>query len=115
MRAKLIQVIDQIFSNDVSRQRLEQYIRLKDEPGWEFHKDILLLIQGIMTNDMLSRQFTDLGAMEKDVRQRAYRMVYEVTMFLMDPMKFSEKHFAIKKYNKSLTPTTGRQNNRKRP
>lgn len=58
---------------------------------WKFYKQMLLIIRGIMANNMFSKQFTTLDTKEKDVAQRTYYNIDQILMFLLDPLKWIEK------------------------
>ena len=71
---------------------------------WKFYKQMLLIIRGIMANNMFSKQFTTLDAKEKDIAQRTYYNIDQILTFLLDPLKWIEKKSkwqkAIKYLNK---------------
>lgn len=83
--------ISEAYAND---QKLNTYWRMREDPGWAVHQEILLLIRGKMAEELLSSRFTKLDKDEKDAQQRAYAYCDEIVRFLLNPM---EK--AIKKAN----------------
>lgn len=46
-----------------------------------------LTIQGKIAQEMLEQRFTKLSPEEKDVRQRTYANIYDVTNVLLDPKR----------------------------
>ena len=112
MKHLLIKTVEKYYSNEVDSQRLSQYQRLKDDPGWLFVEESLRYLQGLILNDIMSKEFTELGEKEKDIKQRTFKGVYDVIEFLINPPKVAETVLKIRQHNKGLA---GKQPNGKRP
>ena len=83
-------------------RKLENYTRLKEHPGWEVHKEFLVLVLQEIGNSMLSPAFTKKSAEEKDILQRTNYNVVEVVRFLLDPVEELRKQAAIVRHNKKM-------------
>ena len=112
MKHLLIETAKRYFSNETDQQKLKQYQRLQVEPGWAFVAESLRYLQGLILNELMSKDFTELDAHEKDVKQRAFKQTYDVIEFLIDPPKVAETVLKIRQHNKRLA---GSNLNGKRP
>lgn len=91
MKNLLAQFI-QIYQTDAEFQREINNFQLAIKSHqWKFYKQMLLIIKGIMANDMFSKQFTTLDTKEKDIAQRTYYNIDQILTFLLDPLKWIEK------------------------
>lgn len=79
------------FENAETQRKLSAYVSMKGQHGWEIHTEMLMLLRGAIAEDMLSPEYTELPAVEKDVQQRAYSMVDALIMFLLNPLAKAEK------------------------
>lgn len=70
---------------------LQNYDRIIQSKEWKFIRDLLLGLQGVIANDVLSRGFTSLSATEKDVQQRSYYQTIQILEFLLNPIKWMKK------------------------
>ena len=102
MKHLLIKTAERYYSNEVDQQKLQQYQRLKVEPGWSFVAESLRYLQGLILNELMSNKFTELDANKKDVQQRAFKQSYDVIEFLIDPPKVAETVLKIRQHNKRL-------------
>lgn len=86
------------------QKKLAAYTSMKGQYGWEVHTEMLMLIRGAVAEEMLSMDFTELPATEKDVQQRAYAMVDELIMFLLNPLAKAEQRARfIRGINREMT------------
>jgi hypothetical protein len=86
-------------SSDTDKQRLDKYLQMQKAQGWEIHQEYLLTVRGLMAEDMLSDRFTVLTPLEKDTCQRAYSMLDQMIIFLLDPLVRARKLDAIAAHN----------------
>jgi len=82
---------DEKFGNN-----LNSYIRFLATEDGVFFKTMLQTMMSIMVEDMLSKKFTALDPTEKDVNQRTYYNVYEILLFLMNPVKWIKDKTTVK-------------------
>ena len=74
--------------------------------GWDVYQGILITVSHKITEYMLSKKFTELDAMEKDVQQRAFFMTKELFTFLLDPLKDIRKAEKLMQHNKKMQEAT---------
>ncbi len=84
---------------------LERAIKTKE---WQFFKTMLLSMQGIMANDMLSKQYTNLDQAEKDVMQKTYYNINQMLMFFMNPLGWVKKRSKWKELLKAAPNSIGK-------
>ena len=80
---------------------LERALKTKE---WSFFKTMLLSIQGLMANDMLSKHYTDLDSQGKDVMQRTYYNINQMLVFFMNPLGWVKKRSRWKEILKKGLP-----------
>ena len=102
MRKHLKKIIQIYLSSDEGKQVLDRYLLKQKEDDLKFLRDSLLMLQGEIVKQMLSREFTELKAEEKDIRQRAYAQTNEIIAFLVDPMVYIKSALKIQQYNSQL-------------
>ena len=102
MKHLIIQTVKKYFSNEADRQRLSQYDRLREQPGWIFHVEALRFLQGLILQEIMSKSFTESSKEEKDVQQRAFKGIYDTIEFLIDPIVQAKTVLAIKQHNKAV-------------
>ena len=102
MKHLIIQTVKKYFSNEADRQRLSQYDILREQPGWIFHVEALRFLQGLILQEIMSKSFTESSKEEKDVQQRAFKGIYDVIEFLIDPVAQAKTVLAIKQHNKAV-------------
>ncbi len=69
-------------------QNLDSYIRFLGTKDGIFFRTMLQTMMSMMVEDMLSKQYTMLEPVEKDVTQRTYHNIYEILLFLSAPSKW---------------------------
>jgi hypothetical protein len=84
------------------RQNLDSYVRFLGTQDGLFFKTMLQTMMSMMVEDMLSKRYTQLGAVDKDVEQRAYQQIYEILLFLTGPSKWIREKTA---YKMSVVPS----------
>ena len=97
------------FKTNEDNQKLMKYHALTRAPEWEMYKEFLLLIRGTIAEQMFSKDFTELGSREKDIRQRTYANMNEVINFLFNPLKGIESEVKFKQHNAKMEATHGKQ------
>ena len=98
MRSLLNQILELSDNTEFQRQ-LANYERIKKSKEWDFVRDTLLVIRSRMLSDMLSREHTNLDNIEKDVQQRVYYHLNQITEFLSNPTQWI-------RYKKRFIPPT---------
>jgi hypothetical protein len=93
--------------------RAQKYDQMQKTDGWKIHAEYLMYIRGLMAEDLLSERFTALKPIEKDVSQRAYALVDQMVLFLIDPMAKARKLNVIAKHNLKQEATITGATNRK--
>ena len=83
-------------SND---EKLTKYDALKRHEGWEVHKEMLLVLRGMIADDLLSAKFTNMNSRDKDALQRGYSYANELIGFLLNPLDLAVKRA---KFNKGF-------------
>lgn len=74
-----------------SEMDFEKYHSLRNHEGWKMHLTYLEKLRLLMSVDMLNKDFTNLTADEKDIRQRTYAGINTVLNFLVNPFELIEK------------------------
>lgn len=85
--------------------RAQKYEQMQRTDGWKIHTEYLMYIRGLMAEDLLSDRFTALKPLEKDVSQRAYAVVDQMVLFLVDPMAKARKLNVIANHNRRQEAT----------
>jgi hypothetical protein len=78
------------------RSNLDSYVRFLDSRDGVFFRTMLQAMMSMMVEDMLSKRYTQLDAVSKDVEQRAYQQIYEVLLFFASPSKWIREKTAFK-------------------
>lgn len=89
------------------QQSLTKYAQMANHEGWKVHQDMMLILKGLIVEDMLTKRFTELSPIDKDVRQRAYAQVVEVIDFLHNPQAKAQNMTAIQTHNRRMEATRG--------
>ena len=85
----------QIIKSEVDEQAYAKYVQLQQTPGWEWYMRNLLLLKGLMAEDVLSPAFSKLEPHEKDARQRAYAGINGFLDWLLNPLLPAQKHLRL--------------------
>jgi hypothetical protein len=86
LRRLITKLSDHYADFEENNRSITAYAQMENHPGWSIHKEMLLLLRGLVAEDLLSKKFTELDATEKDVQQRAYSMVDDFIQFLLNPL-----------------------------
>mgnify|MGYP001100262405 CR=1 FL=1 len=84
------------------------YNDMTEHPGWQVHQKYLVEISNAISLYMLSKEYTELSAEEKDIQQRAFFISREMIEFLLNPLKVAENMAAMKQLNKKREATPER-------
>ena len=98
-------IADKFMSSEQDSQALAHYVDMTKSKGWKVHQDILNLLVGLISEDLLSSKFTKLDAVEKDVKQRAYAEVVTMVRFLLYPLARIQRVGRIQRHNKAMEET----------
>lgn len=90
--------------HDAFKQQLETYARQMESKDFQFFRDMLLTMKGVILADVFSASFSELGAADKDVMQRTYYQLNQWIDFLLGPMKVIQ----AKKNHLVQMPTVGK-------
>ena len=101
----ILKLAKKVSSTDSDKQKSSKYLELQRQEGWKTHQEYLLFIRGLMAEDMLSDRFTALKPLEKDVCQRAYSMLDQLIVFLLDPQDRARRLNVINVHNKQMEAT----------
>ena len=77
--------------NETFQQELMKFERALKTPEWGFLVGVLRLIQGRMLEHMVSKEYTFMDEIEKDVIQRTYYNINQILTFLMSPAGWVRK------------------------
>lgn len=92
------------FNNAQTQKKISAYASMKGQYGWEVHTEMLMLLRGAIAEDLLSADFTELPSTEKDIQQRAYAMVDDLIMFLINPLAKAEQRAKfIRGFDREMT------------
>lgn len=105
MRKHLVKLWQALTRTEAGQQNLRKYHQMTTHEGWKVHQDCLLTLKGLILEELLSRRFTDLKPIEKDIRQRAYADVIEILNFLYDPFKEARTLSDISNHNRRMGAT----------
>ena len=103
MKKILHDVTVHYLSTEERDRKLTAYSRLMKNENWPVHSEFLLLIRGMIAEEVLSDRFTKLDKEEKDSRQRAFNNVDALIQFLLNPIKNAENIAKIKRHNQEAT------------
>lgn len=107
----LLNSIEQRFKQDDGFQRLLlNYSRAIKTEDWQFFLYAIESVKMEMREDLLSKRFTELDAVEKDVQQRAYYSIKQVLDFLSNPQSWLvKKKMRMEKFKNYLTRPVGKK------
>ena len=77
--------------NEKFREELLRFDRSVKTSEWGFFVGVLRLMQGRILEDMVSKEYTLLDEVEKDVVQRTYYNINQILVFLMSPAGWVKK------------------------
>ncbi len=96
--------------SDVNDRKLTKYLAMRSHEGWAVHQEMLLLLRGMIAEELLSRRFTEKDKDSKDVEQRAYMMVDELIRFLINPLEKAIKRAQFARaFDERMGKKTARQ------
>ena len=99
------QLVRKVTATEEDKRKVDKYVQMQALEGWKTHQEYLLYLRGLMAEDLLSDRFTSLKPIEKDVCQRAYAMVDQMVLFLLDPLAKARKLNVIAVHNKKMEAT----------
>ena len=91
MKDLLGQLAEFFDKNETFQSELLKFDRALKTPEWAFYVGVLRLMQGKMLEHMVSKEFTLLDEVEKDVAQRTYFHLNQILVFLMAPQGWVRK------------------------
>lgn len=78
---------------EITEEGIQEYEAMQATKGWQFHQSVLQLYRGRMLEVLLSKEFTEKSAQEKDVLQRTFHELDKIINFLLNPlMKFKQSN-----------------------
>lgn len=86
-RSPLNELLNLYDKHDGFKQQLDTYARQVDMKEFQFFRDMLMTMKGVILTDVFSRKFTELGAADKDVLQRTYFQLNQWLDFMISPLK----------------------------
>jgi hypothetical protein len=94
------------FASKQDEVKRQTYFDMMKSEGWKYHVENLMYLRGIVAEDMLSERFTVLKPLEKDSAQRAYAMVDQVILYLINPMAEASRLSTIMAHNAKIQGAT---------
>ena len=94
-----------VISSAEDKGKIDKYTQMQGTDGWKVHQEYLLYLRGLMAETMLSESFTTLPPYDKDVCQRAYALVDQAIMFLLDPLAKARKLNVYAAHNARMEAT----------
>jgi len=91
---------------------LTRYQNLTSQDDWKVFQTLIISIGNGIATYMLSKEYSELDSLEKDVQQRVFYMTKTLLEFIIDPAKDARKANKIMQYNKHQEATF---NQKKRP
>lgn len=80
------------------------YERAVQTPQWKFLILCMQLFRAEMLKDMVSKRFTDLEAVEKDVTQKVYYHLSQLIDFLSSPRAWIQEKNRFQRYYEQIVP-----------
>jgi hypothetical protein len=105
MKGLLKKLSLKILETENNKVEYNKFIQLREQDGWKTLESYLMYVRAFMVEDMLTKRFSELKPMEKDVNQRAYAMVNDLIIFLLDPLAEARKLAKYKNQNFRERPT----------
>lgn len=107
MKDLLAQFVEIFDKNETFQSELMRFERALKTPEWAFFVGVLRLMQGKILEHMVSKEYTLLDGVEKDVLQRSYYNINQMLVFLMSPMGWVRRRG---KWKKVLSDQMGKVN-----
>lgn len=107
IKKNLRAIAGELIARDSDDHRLTAYLEMQKHQGWETHKAILVGLFQHMGNDLLSKEYTEKSAEDKDLIQRVYFELSDIIKFLLNPLKEVEGQTKIKSHNRRMAQTKG--------
>ena len=106
----LVNIFEKVFnSNDEFARQASNYTRVLKTEEWGFLVNAIQLIQGQMSLDMFSREYTELSESEKDVLQKTYYQTMLILEFLSNPNGWIKRRTVRKQKLTDLAERTSKQ------
>ena len=83
------------------QHKVDQYQIAIETKEWDFYREHLLVIRSEMASRMLSKQFTDMNAEDKDVLQKTYYNINQILDYLENPVRWFKR---MNRFKKVLKP-----------
>ena len=84
------------FNHEEGLQVLDRHKRFLNSADGLFLRDSLLLLQGNISDYLLSDEFTELDEREKDITQRSLKQCNELCSYILDPLGYIDGYIKIK-------------------
>ena len=109
---KILQKVSfDLWAAEHADRTLTRYQNLTRLDDWKVFQNLIVSIGNGISKYMLSKEYSELDSLEKDVQQRVFYMTKELLEFIIDPAKDARKANKIMQYNKMREATY----NKKRP
>lgn len=83
------------------QNKVDEYQRAIETKEWKFLKDTILVVKSQMVQDLLSKEFTNMNAGDKDVLQKTYYNINLILDYLENPVRWFKR---INRFKQVLKP-----------
>ena len=84
---------------------LTRYQNLTRSDDWRVYQNLIIAIGNGISQYMLSKDYSELDSLEKDVQQRVFYMTKELLEFMIDPAKNARSANKVMQYNRQQEAT----------
>jgi hypothetical protein len=96
-------VAEQYLNTDLGKQLIEQFSRLRSEPGWKFYQGFIIELGNHLSSEVLSPKFQRLPAEEKLVKLAAYSKISDFLKFFINPVMVFDRIKKLKDHNRRVS------------
>lgn len=95
-------VADQFLQSEIGKETVDQFFRMRQDPGWKFMQAFIIELGNHIANEVLSRRFQALEDRKKLVTLEAYSDVSVLLKFFANPSSTFERMATIREHNKQM-------------
>lgn len=92
---------------EITEEGIQEYESMQHSKGWQFHQSVLQLVRGRMLEVLLSKEFTEKSAQEKDVQQKVFHELNRWIEFFLNPLEPFKKSNKWKMHNAAFDLNKG--------
>jgi len=113
MQATINAVATKFLQSDIGREVVNDFYRMKKDPGWKFFHYFVAELGNHISNEVLSRRFQGLDNEEKLIQLAAYSRVNVLLKFFYNPVERFEELAKRKRFNNAIGEPKGKAKQRK--